>query len=123
VGNIHGSNPENADEVTEVEDLFQATISDAALQRVSVSQASGNNTLYPRQGVGTILVSILGERIRLEVFILSTSRLSAEYVSASAVSQRIANNRPPLVLRDCHGDRAGESSSFGVLVADGGTDT
>lgn len=57
------------------------------------------------------------------MFILSTSGLSAEDVSASAVGQRVANNRTPLVLGDCHRDRAGESSSFGVLVADGGTDT
>lgn len=123
MGNIHDSNPEIADKVTKAEDLFQATTSDAALQWVSVSQASGNNTLYPGQGVGSILVSILGVRIRLEVFIVSTSGLSTEYVSASAIGQRVANNRTPLVLRDCHGDRAGEGSSFGVLVADGGSDT
>lgn len=123
MGNIHDSNPENANKITKVEDLLQATLSDAALQRVRVSQTSGNSALYPRQGVGSILVSILGERIRLEVLILSTSGLSTEYISASAVGQRVANNGTPPVLRDCHGDRAGESGGFGVLVADGGTDT
>jgi hypothetical protein len=55
----------------------------------------------------------------------------ADATAAMASGQMVANsisvaqsfsNSTPSVLRDSHGNRAGESSRFGVLVGDGGAD-
>lgn len=100
--------------------LFQLTLSIAHLQRVLITQASGDHTLHPIQ-LGLLVGNALSvERISLEVLILTLARSTAENISPAAVGQGVANNGTPLVLGDRHGSRAGKRVGNGILVVDTG---
>lgn len=98
--------------------LSHHPIPKAAIQRVTISQTSCHHAFHPGQGILAIGIGILGERISLEILILSTPRPSTENVSPLAIGQWVTNNRTPSVVRDRHRHRPSESGSLRPLVVD-----